>query len=202
MEPIEGLDLLAGNDDALAACPGYGWHRPTSWSPRHRVGAEMRRTIDEPDARARIPARSAPCTRPSASRRCLACVKAPRELLATASGTATPAVRGSEPIDQTALLRTALDYQGLLERGIPLSGTLRILSLGGLGEIRKNMTVVEYDGRIVVVDTGLRFPTPDQMGVDLVLPDFAYLRERRRHRRDYADPRPRGPRRRAPVRHP
>ena len=56
--------------------------------------------------------------------------------------------------------------------------TLRILPLGGLGEIGKNMTVVEYDGRIVVVDTGLMFPAPDQLGIDLVLPDFAYLRER------------------------
>jgi ribonuclease J len=53
-----------------------------------------------------------------------------------------------------------------------------VLPLGGLGEIGKNMTVVEYDGRIVVVDTGLMFPTPDQLGVDLVLPDFTYLRER------------------------
>jgi ribonuclease J len=59
-----------------------------------------------------------------------------------------------------------------------LSGTLRILPLGGLGEIGKNMTVVEYEDRIVVVDTGLMFPTPDQLGVDLVLPDFAYLRDR------------------------
>jgi ribonuclease J len=59
-----------------------------------------------------------------------------------------------------------------------VSGTLRVLPLGGLGEIGKNMTVVEYDGRIVVVDTGLMFPTPDQLGIDLVLPDFAYLRER------------------------
>ncbi len=59
-----------------------------------------------------------------------------------------------------------------------MSATLRILPLGGLGEIGKNMTVVEYDGKIVVVDTGLRFPTPDQLGIDLVLPDFAYLRER------------------------
>jgi ribonuclease J len=57
-------------------------------------------------------------------------------------------------------------------------GILRVLPLGGLGEIGKNMTVVEYDGRIVVVDTGLMFPTPDQLGIDLVLPDFAYLRER------------------------
>src|SRR3954451_9639048 len=40
------------------------------------------------------------------------------------------------------------------------------------------MTVVEYDGSIVVVDSGLMFPTPDQLGIDLVLPDFAYLRER------------------------
>jgi ribonuclease J len=55
---------------------------------------------------------------------------------------------------------------------------LRVLPLGGLGEIGKNMTVVEYEGRIVVVDTGLRFPTADMLGIDLVLPDFAYLRER------------------------
>jgi ribonuclease J len=59
-----------------------------------------------------------------------------------------------------------------------LNGPLRVLPLGGLGEIGKNMTVVEYDGRIVVIDTGLMFPTPDQLGIDLVLPDFSYLRER------------------------
>jgi ribonuclease J len=58
------------------------------------------------------------------------------------------------------------------------SGTLCVLPLGGLGEIGKNMTVVEYDERIVVVDTGLRFPTAEQLGIDLVLPDFSYLRGR------------------------
>jgi ribonuclease J len=56
--------------------------------------------------------------------------------------------------------------------------TLRVLPLGGLGEIGKNMMVVEYGGRIVVVDTGLMFPAPDQLGIDLVLPDFSYLRDR------------------------
>ena len=55
---------------------------------------------------------------------------------------------------------------------------LRVLPLGGLGEIGKNMTVVEHDGRLVVVDVGLRFPTPEMVGIDLVLPDFSYLRER------------------------
>src|SRR3954451_15237977 len=55
---------------------------------------------------------------------------------------------------------------------------LRVLPLGGLGEIGKNMTVVEYDGSIVVVDTGLRFPTAEQVGINLVLPAFTYLRER------------------------
>jgi ribonuclease J len=59
-----------------------------------------------------------------------------------------------------------------------VSSRLRVLPLGGLGEIGKNMTVVEYDDRIVVVDVGLRFPTPEMVGIDLVLPDFAYLRER------------------------
>lgn len=58
------------------------------------------------------------------------------------------------------------------------NGTLRVLPLGGLGEIGKNMTVVEYDDRIIVVDTGLRFPTAEMMGIDLVLPDFGYLRQR------------------------
>ncbi len=59
-----------------------------------------------------------------------------------------------------------------------MSSKLRVLPLGGLGEIGKNMTVVEYDDRIVVVDVGLRFPTTDMLGIDLVLPDFSYLRER------------------------
>ena len=59
-----------------------------------------------------------------------------------------------------------------------MAGKLRVLPLGGLGEIGKNMTVVEYGGKIVVVDTGLMFPTPEMLGIDLVLPDFAYLRER------------------------
>ena len=58
------------------------------------------------------------------------------------------------------------------------SKKLRVLPLGGLGEIGKNMTVIEFDGRIIVVDTGLMFPTAEMHGIDLVLPDFTYLRDR------------------------
>jgi ribonuclease J len=58
------------------------------------------------------------------------------------------------------------------------SSGVRILPLGGLGEIGKNMTAIEAEGRIVVVDTGLMFPTADMLGIDLVLPDFSSLRER------------------------
>jgi ribonuclease J len=59
-----------------------------------------------------------------------------------------------------------------------VTAPVRILPLGGLGEIGKNMTVVESAERIVVVDTGLMFPTTEMLGIDLVLPDFSYLRER------------------------
>ena len=59
---------------------------------------------------------------------------------------------------------------------VDVSSTLRVLPLGGLGEIGKNMMVVEYEGAIVVVDVGLRFPTAEMVGIDLVLPDFSYLR--------------------------
>jgi ribonuclease J len=55
---------------------------------------------------------------------------------------------------------------------------IRIIPLGGLGEIGKNMTAVEYGGKIVVVDCGLAFPRDEMLGIDLVLPDVTYLKER------------------------
>jgi len=58
------------------------------------------------------------------------------------------------------------------------SGALRIVALGGLGEIGRNMTVFEFAGRLLIVDCGVLFPETDQPGVDLILPDFGYLRDR------------------------
>jgi ribonuclease J len=60
-----------------------------------------------------------------------------------------------------------------------VNGILRIIPLGGLGEVGKNMTVYEHDQDIVVVDAGLAFPRDEHLGVDLVLPDISYLRDRR-----------------------
>jgi ribonuclease J len=58
------------------------------------------------------------------------------------------------------------------------TGTLRVTPLGGLGEVGRNMTVFEYDGRLLVVDCGVLFPEEHQPGVDLILPDLGPLRDR------------------------
>ncbi|RNM15899.1 ribonuclease J [Nocardioides pocheonensis] len=57
-------------------------------------------------------------------------------------------------------------------------GGLRVTALGGLGEVGRNMTVFEYDGRILVVDCGVLFPEENHPGVDLILPDFDAIRDR------------------------
>ncbi|MGN6198544.1 ribonuclease J [Humibacter sp.] len=57
-------------------------------------------------------------------------------------------------------------------------GTLRIIPTGGLGEVGRNMTVFEIDGKILIVDCGVLFPEQDQPGVDLILPDFGPVRDR------------------------
>ncbi|MFC4560794.1 ribonuclease J [Nocardiopsis mangrovi] len=56
--------------------------------------------------------------------------------------------------------------------------TLRVVALGGLGEIGRNMTVFEYGGRLLIVDCGVLFPEEEQPGIDLILPDFDYIRDR------------------------
>ena len=62
---------------------------------------------------------------------------------------------------------------------------LKIISLGGLNEIGKNMTVLEYGKDMIVVDCGLGFPEDDMYGVDLVIPDVTYLAKNQKKLRGY-----------------
>ena len=55
---------------------------------------------------------------------------------------------------------------------------LRLVALGGLGEIGRNMMVYEYDNELLIVDVGVLFPEESQPGIDLILPDFSYIRDR------------------------
>ena len=58
-----------------------------------------------------------------------------------------------------------------------MTSMLRILPVGGLGEIGKNMTILEYEDDILIVDAGVMFPENDMLGVDLIIPDYHYLLE-------------------------
>ena len=66
-----------------------------------------------------------------------------------------------------------------LKAAPPLTeGGLRVVALGGLGEIGRNMTVFEYAGKLLIVDCGVLFPEETQPGVDVILPDFTSIRDR------------------------
>ena len=57
-----------------------------------------------------------------------------------------------------------------------MASKLKIIPLGGLGEIGKNITAIEYGKDIMIVDCGMGFPENDMYGVDVVIPDFSYLK--------------------------
>ena len=69
-------------------------------------------------------------------------------------------------------------YENLSEPAPLEEGALRVIPLGGLGEVGRNMNVLEYRGKLLVVDCGVLFPEESQPGVDLILPDFSWIEER------------------------
>ncbi len=144
----------------------------------HVVGDEMRRMVQEPERRAEIDASLQDVYETLFLTSSPTCTKAALNLLGHRVGGVRLPIVEATPAELEAVRAMLVRHGLLVSRAERVSGTLRVLPLGGLGEIGKNMTVVEYDGRIVVVDVGLRFPTPEMVGIDLVLPDFTYLRER------------------------
>ena len=80
------------------------------------------------------------------------------------------------PTWQTGIMKSL--YENLSEPAPLEEGALRVIPLGGLGEVGRNMNVLEYRGKLLVVDCGVLFPEETQPGVDLILPDFSWIEER------------------------
>lgn len=95
--------------------------------------------------------------------------------------TARPGSKAKAPQTRSAAAsRNSADTRGNRMVAPPKyrKGSMRIVPLGGLGEIGRNMNVVEYNGHILLIDCGVLFPEEEQPGVDLILPDFSYIRGR------------------------
>ena len=84
---------------------------------------------------------------------------------------------GKTPLTwQTGTMKSL--YENLSEPAPLEEGALRVIPLGGLGEVGRNMNVLEYRGKLLVVDCGVLFPEESQPGVDLILPDFSWIEDR------------------------
>ena len=198
LQPIDGLAVLAGNDDILAANLDHGGAGGICVAT-HVVGNEMKRLFDEPENRAEIDASLRDVYSTIFLTASPTCTKAALNLLGLDAGGC--ACRWSTPTSTSSQRSARCSSATGCSSGPPrVSGTLRVLPLGGLGEIGKNMTrrrVRRPDRR-----RRLRAALPDRRD-DGHRPRPARLhlpaRARRRHRGDRHHARPRGPPRRAAV---
>ncbi len=90
--------------------------------------------------------------------------------------TGTKAAKKAKAAAKTPVRRrTTKQAEGSRRKANENQPTVRIIPLGGIGEVGKNMTVIEYENDIIVVDCGMTFPQSDMLGIDYVIPDVSYL---------------------------
>jgi ribonuclease J len=98
-----------------------------------------------------------------------------------AGGSSRPAAGSSKKASSPKKTATPFPSESvdaaLAPVGAAPKGTVRVIFLGGLGEVGRNCCAIEVNGRLMLVDVGLMFPDSDMPGIDLVLPDFTYLRD-------------------------
>ena len=190
-----GLAVYAGNDDMLLPVVELGGAGVISVAS-HLVGEEM--AADRRGGRPRRPRRGAPPRRRPERplRRPLRHHQPHSHQGRAGDGGSDPVVQAPPPPGRRDARAAGDPAHGPRAAGHSVAGLtpapiqedqlatatrggVRVIPLGGAGEIGKNMYVIEYEGRMVVLDCGITFPKNDQMGVDIVLPDFGYVVERR-----------------------
>ncbi len=95
---------------------------------------------------------------------------------------------GSEPYSRKAVevqvllpAPTKIMYKSTKHQQFKKPDNLRIIPLGGLGEVGRNMTLFEYKGKILIIDVGLRMPEEDMPGIDFIIPDISYLKKKQKN---------------------
>ena len=168
-----------------AGCRSCGWAAAAaSASPRTSPGARMRDMIaTRRGRRARPRRRHRPRAAPAYE--ALAVTTNPIPLKAALNllghdvgGLRLPLVEADERQIARRPGRARAGRPAAHGRRVSMREPVRIIPLGGLGEVGKNMTVFEPDGELVLIDAGLTFPQAEMHGIDLVLPDFSYVADR------------------------
>lgn len=164
------LDELLGKNDLIQAADGK---RGTAAAGEYIASQRKEATANETAGGAKSVQK--PAKRPAAQKKTGQKPAAKKEPETRAPARKAPAKKNADApaATPTRQKKTAPKKSG----GRKSAAKLKIIPLGGLDEIGKNMTVIEYENDIIIIDCGMAFPGSDMLGVDLVIPDITYLRK-------------------------